>query len=102
MLAKNLSSKFWYVKIFWKMVLDGISAINFLIGGRADVFVAIIKAHLSFWQRLRYWIKIRKVQIRTLPDSILYPHSIVRAYFLQKRRKYSELKSTSVWIEDDN
>ena len=92
MLTKNLNSKFWFVKILWKMVLDGVSAINFLLGGRADVFVAIIKAHLSFWKRLRYWIEMRKVQHRSLSDSALYPHSIVRAYFLQNRRKYSELK----------
>lgn len=91
MLTKNLKSRTWFVTLLWKMVLDGISAINFLIGGRADVFFAVIKGHMHFWLKLPEWYRARKALKRSVNDKILYKKSIVWYYFIKRQRSYSTL-----------
>ena len=91
MLTKNLSSKFWFVTLLWKMILDGVSAINFLVGGRPSVLWQVIKAHLSFWISLPTWIKERTKIKKGLSDKSLFQKSIVWEYFIRKRKTYSDL-----------
>ena len=91
MLTKNLHTPFWFVLIFWKMILDGLSAINFAFAGRWFVLKQVLRAHGHYWKRLGYWIKRRRDQERLPIDKQLYQKSVVWQYFGLRKRKFSEL-----------
>lgn len=92
LLAKNHSSSFWWVLILWRMVLDGISAIKFLVGGQSSLFWVIIKAHFAFWGSFGSVLK-KRTEVKQLGNASvhLYPKSIVWQYFGNGKKKYSDL-----------
>ena len=91
MLTKNLSSSNWWLLILWKMILDGISALNFFIGGRPFVLWQVLKAHAHYWRNLSHWKKERKRLKRNLPDTELFQKSVVWNYFVKKKRSFQDL-----------
>jgi GT2 family glycosyltransferase len=92
LLAKNLSSPFWLFTILGRMVLDGVSAIKFLLGGQASLFFIIIKAHFAFWGKFHKIIgKRRWVKTLGSENVIFYPKSIVWQYFAKKKMKFTDL-----------
>lgn len=90
MLTKNYPGA-WFRIILWKMVLDGLSAFNFLFAGKVSVFLAVIKAHFAYWSRFGYWMDKRRSIRRTKGKNILYPKSIVWQYFALGKVDYAEL-----------
>ena len=74
--------------VFVRMVLDGIAGIQFLAKGQPKNFVAILKAHFSFYANLNSIAKKRK----TIPKQPLNysVKSIVFNYFIKKQK---------VWIK---
>jgi len=74
------------------MVLDGISAIKFLVGGQASLFWVIIKAHFAFWGSFGSVLK-KRTEVKQLGNASvhLYPKSIVWQYFGNGKKKYSDL-----------
>lgn len=91
MLTKNLNSKSWFLLILWKMLLDGISALNFFVGGKAFVLKQVLKAHFAYWKDFGHWRKERKKIERSLADSALFQKSVVWEYFAKKKRTYQDL-----------
>lgn len=88
MLYKNLPKEKLFKTILFRLVLDGISGIKLFFDGKfADVW-AIIKAHFAFYAM------IPKLE-RTNPKTVkhIYHKSIVKAYFLEKRKEFSMLNS---------
>ena len=49
MLTKNLPKKQLFSRLFVRMILDGIAAVQFLVKGKPKLFLAILKAHGSFY-----------------------------------------------------
>ena len=49
MLTKNLPKESFYKILFSRMILDGIAGIQFLFKGKFSHFLAIVKAHFSFY-----------------------------------------------------
>jgi len=49
MLTKNLPKEKLYIILFSRMILDGIAGLQFILKGKFSHFVAIIKAHFSFY-----------------------------------------------------
>ena len=92
LLAKNLHSPLWFFTILWRMVLDGISAVKFIIDGKPKLFVTILKAHFAFWGNFRRVLKKRK-EVKALGDSpvSLYPKSIVWQYFAKGKKGFTDL-----------
>ena len=94
MLFKNLP-KHQFKRIFIiRMILDGVAAIKFIVGFNFREFWAVVKAHSSFYRNLGTLIKKRKetqklVAIKEHPE--VYPKSIMWKFFIQKKRKFSEL-----------
>ncbi|MEN8696338.1 MAG: glycosyltransferase family 2 protein [Bacteroidia bacterium] len=92
LLAKNHSSPFWFFIILWRMVLDGISALKFIIDGKASLFMTIIKAHFAFWGKFHTILgKRRWVKSLGTEDVTLYPKSIVWQFFAQGKKKFTDL-----------
>lgn len=92
LITKNKASKFIFLDIFIRLVLDGIAGIFFLIKGNFKGIIAVLKAHFSFYALLGKMMQKRK-QL-TQKDNLygIYPKSIVWNYFIKKKKKFSELE----------
>lgn len=94
MLAKNLPLREKW-RIPFRMSLDQLSALVFLCKGDGGYFWAVVRAHLAFY----YWIfraKKNREGLAKRPFKSLtgvYPRSLVWKYFIQKKRKFSEIVS---------
>lgn len=80
MLTKNLPQKEIYSILFQRMILDGIAAIQFLLKGKTNHFLAVLKAHASFYSLFTIHYKKREVfQV----DKYYTVKSIVYLYFIK-------------------
>ncbi len=83
--------------VFWKvplrLILDGIAGLRYLAHGEWENCLAISKAHMEFYQGFRYWSKKRNANLKgILPPPIVWtPGSIVHAYFLKGKKRFSDL-----------
>lgn len=93
--TKNASSRLLFFKIFYRMILDGIAAFKFLFEGSGSHFIAVIKAHFSFYRHLPSTLKKRD-KMRLMPEfkdttTGVYGKNIVFDHFVKGVKKYSEL-----------
>ena len=98
MLYKNLPSTHLFPTIFVRMVLDGAAAIKFLSSLEFGFFLAVLKAHLSFYAHLPKLITKRK---KLSPNAQWGPHpqqyrgSIAWCYYAKGIKKFTELNFTN-------
>jgi len=87
-ITKNASGNIFSL-IFTRLVLDGIAGLQFLFQLKFKHFVAILKAHFSFYFNLKRLLKQRK----NLPQQKGYysVKSIVYSYFIKKKTIFSKL-----------
>lgn len=84
-LTKNAGGNL-FLLIFTRLLLDGFAAIKFLLQLQPTHILAILKAHLSYYQALPQLLKQRK-QLKQ--SSTYYQQtSIVWSYFIQKKRRF--------------
>jgi GT2 family glycosyltransferase len=95
MLFKNLPDNNLNYILFCRLVLDGIAALKFLLGFNGKAFLAVWKAHRFFYSNLA---KLREKRSNLVP-FVIQPHhseifqkSIMLRFFIQGKRKFSELK----------
>ena len=77
-----------------RMVLDGMSSMIYLFGGSTKFFYAVIRAHLAFHRRIPLLISMRrrlKGTVHTGKFREIYPGSILREFFVKKKRQFSQL-----------
>ncbi len=91
MLFKNLHPKEKYLKLFVRMVLDGLAAVQFLFKGKGGSALAVLRAHFSFY---RWWLKKDKHykasnRMKTL--SGVYNGSIVKDFYLGSKKSFSNI-----------
>lgn len=95
LLYKNLEPGKVFSTMFTRLILDGIAGIKFLFGGEFGFFIAVIKAHFSFYGMLKVFRKKRKAYVSELftcyPQTGIYQGSIVKAFFLNKVRSFKDL-----------
>jgi GT2 family glycosyltransferase len=93
--TKNAASDFLFFKIFYRMILDGVAACKFLLEGNGLHFVAVIKAHFSFYAHLSSTLQKRRAmkQMKGFKHTTnsIYSHNIVLEHFLKGKKRYSEL-----------
>ena len=84
-LVKNTDSNVC-LRIVTRMLLDGVAGVRFLVQLKPYYFLAILKAHFSFYKKLRLLLKQRK----SLPKRPNYyeTDSIVWSYFIKKRKRF--------------
>ena len=94
MLVKNLPKRRFRRRILIRMVLDGVAGLHFVVKGELGFFVAVLKAHISFYKDLGLMLKKRR---ELLPDIKKETHeemfngSLVWHFFVKKQRTYNEL-----------
>ena len=88
MLKNNTQAAVWII-LFVRMLLDALAAWQFLIAGKPSHFIAIFKAHLSFYSLAPRFFKKR----RKHPKKIGYYQikSIVWMYFIRKKTTFIAL-----------
>lgn len=84
MLTKNLPSKKLFSVLFIRMVLDGIAGLRFLSQGKIKHFVAVLRAHYSFYSALNKNLKKRN---KNSKENYFNIKSIVYQYFVLKKEK---------------
>ena len=98
LLIKNYPRNKFLIKMTQKLLLDGLAAAKFLFEGNVRHFLAVFKAHMSFYANLLKYLKIRKKlnQQHTNKEIIgVYKPSIAKEYFISKKNKYSDLAKDS-------
>ena len=94
LLYKNLPAKGRGSILFTRMILDGISALRFLLQGAFKDFWAVFRAHMAFYGMKSSYGGIKNQNNYSKNNVIvngIYPGSIVAEFFLKKRRKFSDL-----------
>lgn len=82
--------------LFKRMVLDGIAAFRFLTEGKGSYFLAVVRAHFSFYGHIGKMLakrKHEKLHRSTANLRGLYKRSIVKDFFINHKPKWSNLKS---------
>ncbi|TYP70356.1 glycosyltransferase family 2 protein [Aquimarina intermedia] len=88
-LVKNCSGSKVILVLFIRMLLDGLAAIQFVISGKIQHAVAILKAHFNFYLNFNTFRKKRKnfpIQKKYFTVS-----SVVWQYFILKHKYYNQL-----------
>jgi GT2 family glycosyltransferase len=94
LLCKNHAPGFFWIKLIFRMKLDGIAAFKFLFAGDFAHFRAVLRAHGSFYRSFGHTYakrKALKTKIKHYSTTAVYRKSIVFDYYLRGKRKYSEL-----------
>jgi len=88
-LLKNADGGNAYSAIFMRMILDGLAAFQFLFQGKPKHFIAIAKAHFSFYHFAPKFLEKRKENASILKYYAI--KSIVYQYFILKKTFFTEL-----------
>ncbi len=93
MLFKNLPKRRIIIVFPIRLILDGISALAYLINGKFGFFKAVFHSHMTFWSNLGIIKKKRKAIKRANPrkDKQILGNSIIFIFFILKKKAYSEL-----------
>lgn len=94
-ITKNASPKALLLKILYRMLLDGVAAFKFLFEGSVTHFMAVIKAHFSFYVHLPSTFKKRKAMkalsgFNYATTGVLVKN-IVFLHFVKGIKHYSEM-----------
>ncbi len=94
LICKNHPPKYFLLKLFIRMKLDGLAGIKFLFSGQFSHFIAVIKAHYSFYSTLGKTIEKRKKiksEVTTYTTSAVYLHSIVADFYIRGKKIFTEI-----------
>ncbi len=92
-IVKNDHSNTWLWILFLRMILDGVAALQLLLTGKLSHFMAILKAHGSFYLGLNNILKKRKEVChfsKVIEDKPMI-YSIVYQYFVKKRKSFQDV-----------
>lgn len=94
MLFKNLPKSSFKRIFITRMVLDGVAAVKFLAGFEFKAFAAVLKAHRDFYKNLTLLRNKRtelQKQVIVNNHDQMFSKSIMWKFFLQKKRKFTNL-----------
>lgn len=94
--TKNHPPHFLFFKVIYRMILDGVAALKFLISGQIKHFFAVIHAHFSFYSWLPSILRERRYLRNTAGFRYnfkqVYNGNIVWEYYIRGKKKFSDLK----------
>jgi hypothetical protein len=94
LLVKNDTSGWLFFKIIFRLKLDGLAGLRYLLQGKFMLLLSIIHAHFDFYKRLSKFLKKRKENLKNTYSKNLvgfYNKSIIWQFFVKGKRKFSEL-----------
>ena len=96
LLTKNYNQGNYFLKLIYRMLLDGLAAVKFMFDGHPRHSFAVLHAHFSFYKRIRRFYRKRisiQKNIKQKHVSGIFRKSVVFAYFLFGKKKFSDLKT---------
>ena len=98
----NLPERQRFVKIFTRLVLDGVWGAKAFISLDFGSIGAILKGHFHFYGRLSYLKKRRKTiyngKVKSIPSEGYFPKSVVWKYFVKGEKKWAGLVGTDFQV----
>ncbi len=95
LLYKNLPRFRLWRTIIWRLMLDGVAGIAFLLSGKPKHTLAVIRAHCHFYGGFKKWKPARKLSQRFAKShdhpQILH-RSIVWLFFIEKVKRFSKIR----------
>lgn len=93
MLFKNLPKRSLFIILFVRLILDGLSALAYLINGKFGFLKAVFMAHYSFWSKIRTLRKKRESFKGNIvkKDNQILNRSIIVDFFLRKKKTFNRL-----------
>lgn len=89
LLFKNLPANKLFPVLFTRFILDGIASFKFLIDGGLKDFMAVVKAHFSFYANFNKMRRKRKnIQSQT---TGIFHGNIVWEYYVLRKKTFKEL-----------
>jgi GT2 family glycosyltransferase len=89
-IVKNVPKKWFLFVVFSRLILDGISALKFLLELKPKHTWAILRAHFSFYKSFFKFLEKRKVLFKN--QNYNAHTSIVWQYFVLGRKKFEDLE----------
>lgn len=90
-IVKNTPLKKMFFIIKYRLILDGVAGVKFILDGDWAHTVAIIKAHFSFYKHFMKMYKKRNK--KNISSNKYFIHkSIVFQFFILNRKKFTDLK----------
>lgn len=90
-ISKNVPKRFVFFVILFRLILDGIAGLKFIIELRPIHTWAILKAHFSFYYHLPKMLKKRN-KISFKQTKYYYCFSIVWQHFILRRNTFNEIE----------
>lgn len=90
LLLKNLPSNQVFKVFAIRLFLDALAGLKFLFEGHFKDFIAVIRAHFSFYRTFRHNLNKRK-KLKQLNVSSIYRGNIVVDYYLKRKKSFSNL-----------
>ena len=97
LLLKNHAPGWLFLKIFLRMVIDGIASIKFLLTGDFAHGWAVQHAHFSFYYTLPETLRKRKTlkkNVKHYATSSIFEGNTVWQYFIKGKKKFSDLEKS--------
>jgi GT2 family glycosyltransferase len=94
LITKNHPPAFFLLKLIARMLLDGVAGAKFLFSGQFDHYVAVLKAHWSFYTSLGKTLRKRKALklfVKEYTTTAVYLHCIVMDFYLRGKRTFKEI-----------
>ena len=89
MMTKNLPLKHLLSTLFLRLVLDIVSSVKLLIQGEVSHFIAVYKAHINYFYKLKSILRERNNSNKKA--NYFKINSIVYKYFILGRKKFFQL-----------
>ncbi|AZQ44664.1 glycosyltransferase family 2 protein [Nonlabens ponticola] len=92
-IVKNDYGNYVWLRLFLRMILDGIAGLRFLIAAQPAQLAAVLKAHFHFYNRLGASLKKRE-HLKALylkPSRSREVTSIVYQYYIKGNKKFEQL-----------
>jgi len=96
LLQKNLPGESLFIVLFFRLIMDGLSALMYLSKLNLRFFISVIKAHLYFYKNIKSTQRKRKafMKLQKVSDvGQIYQHGIVYNYFIRKWRTFDKYKN---------
>jgi GT2 family glycosyltransferase len=94
LILKNDFRPWFLPRLVRRLALDGIAGLRFLSEGKPGFFLAVLRAHVSFFGHFFQTYAKRLANRKSLRNpnpTGLFRKSILFAYFLKKQQKFSDL-----------
>ena len=89
-IAKNVPKRYVFIVVFFRLVLDAVAGLKFILELRPVHTWSILKAHLSFYYLLPKMMRKRR-KLSFKQTNYFYCFSIVWKHFILRKNRFSEL-----------